>query len=153
MAGTILIIEDDASVRMLLARVLEDAGYQVFEAANGRQGLEQFHAQPMDLVLTDLEMPEMNGLELIVELTHGFLNVKVIAMSGRSGDELQQARALGARQTFGKPLDLAILLHAVQYELQHSQRPQRKEVSTLPDESRDKHKVMIAESRNGEHHG
>ena len=119
MAGTILIIEDDASVGMLLARVLEEAGYQVYEAANGRQGLEQFQAQPMDLVLTDLEMPEMNGLELIVELTRGFLNVKVIAMSGRSGDELQKAQLLGARQSFGKPLDLATLLHAVQYELQH----------------------------------
>lgn len=153
MAGTILIIEDDASVRMLLARVLEDAGYQVVEAANGRQGLEQFQAQPMDLVLTDLEMPEMNGLELILELTHAFLHVKVIVMSGCSGDELQQARALGVRHTFGKPLDLATLLHAVQDELQHSQRPQRKEGSTLPDESRDNPKVLIAESRHGEHHG
>jgi CheY-like chemotaxis protein len=119
MGATILIIEDHASVRTLLAGVLEDAGYQVYEAANGRQGLEQFRAQPVNLVITDLEMPEMNGLEVILELTRAFLDVKVIAMSGRSADELQKARLIGARQTFPKPLDLPALLHAVQYELQH----------------------------------
>jgi CheY-like chemotaxis protein len=99
--------------------VLEDAGYQVYEAANGRQGLEQFRAQPVNLVITDLEMPEMNGLEVILELTRAFLDVKVIAMSGRSAEELQKAKLLGARQIFPKPLDLPALLHAVQYELQH----------------------------------
>ena len=116
---TILVIEDDASVRVLLVQILEDAGYQTYEAANGREGLEQFRAQPMDLVITDLEMPEMNGLDLILELTRAFLDVKVIAMSGHSSDELQTARLLGARQTFAKPLDLSTLLRAVQYELLH----------------------------------
>ena len=116
---TILIIEDHTSVRLLLARVLEESGYQVFEAANGRQGLDQFRAQPVDLVITDLEMPEMTGLEVILELTRAFLDVKVIAMSGRSVDDLSKAKLLGARQTLVKPLDLPALLHAVQYELQH----------------------------------
>jgi len=116
---TILIIEDDATVRMLVATVLADAGYQVCEASNGRQGLDRFQAQPVDLVLTDLEMPELNGLDLILELTRAFLNVKVIAMSGASGDGLQTARLLGARQALPKPLDLHALLHAVQYELHH----------------------------------
>ncbi|MBS0153300.1 MAG: response regulator [Nitrospira sp.] len=116
---TVLVIEDDASVRTLLAQILEDAGYQTYEAANGREGLERFRAQPMDLVITDLEMPEMNGLDLILELTRAFLNVKVIAMSGHSSDELQTARLLGARQTFAKPLDLPTLLRAIQYELLH----------------------------------
>jgi CheY-like chemotaxis protein len=118
-SATILIIEDHASVRMLLARVLEEAGYQVYEAANGRQGLEQFRVQPVDLVITDLEMPEMNGLEVILELTRAFLDVKVMAMSGRAADELQKAKLLGARQIFPKPLDLHAVLHAVHYELQH----------------------------------
>lgn len=119
MTATILIIEDHSSVRMLLARVLEDAGYQVYEAANGRQGLEQFQAQPVDLVITDLEMPEMTGLEVIVELTRVLFHVKVIAISGGPVDGLQKARLLGARQTFSKPLDLSALLHGIQYELQH----------------------------------
>ncbi|MDH4302199.1 MAG: response regulator [Nitrospira sp.] len=119
MAATILIIEDHTSVRTLLAQVLQDAGYQVCEAANGRQGLQLFYMQPMDLVITDLEMPEMTGLEVILALTRAFLDVKVIAMSGRSEDDLQKARLMGARQTFAKPLDLPALLNAVQYELQH----------------------------------
>lgn len=117
--ATILVIEDHTSVRLFLARVLEEAGYQVYEAANGRQGLEQFHAQPVDLVITDLEMPEMDGLEVILALTRTFLNVKVIAMSGRSAEDLQKAKLLGARQIFQKPLDLHAVLNGVQYELQH----------------------------------
>ncbi len=119
MPATILIIEDHGSIRTLLARVLEDAGYQVCEAATGRQGLERFHAQPVDLVITDLEMPEMHGLEVILELTRAFLDVKVIAMSGRAAHELHKAKLIGARHIFPKPLDLHALLHAVQYELQH----------------------------------
>ncbi len=116
---TILIIEDQISVRTLLARVLEDAGYQVCEAANGRQGLERFTAQPVDLVITDLEMPEMNGLEVILELTRAFRDVKVIAMSGRAAHELSMAKLLGARQTIVKPFDLPTFLQAVQWELRH----------------------------------
>lgn len=119
MAATILILEDDASVRRVLAQVLDDAGYQVYEAATGRQGLAQLHAQPVDLVLTDLDMPEMNGLEVILELTRMLLHVKVIAISGGSADGLAKARLLGARQTFRKPLDLDALLYGIQYELQH----------------------------------
>ena len=119
MSATILLIEDQAPVRTLMRHVLEDAGYQVCEAANGREGLEQFHAQPVDVVITDLEMPEMNGLEVILALTRAFLDVKVIAMSGISSDELQKARLLGARHTFPKPLDLQALVRAVQYELAH----------------------------------
>ena len=118
-SASILIIEGHASLRTLMAQVLEDAGYEVYEATNCRQGLERFRTQPANLVITDLEMPEMNGLEVILELTRAFLDVKVIAMSGRSADKLQKARLIGARQTFPKPLDLPALLHAVQYELQH----------------------------------
>lgn len=117
--STILVIEDQASVRALLVQVFEESGYQVYQAADGRQGLAQFRVQPVDLVLTDLEMPELNGLDLIVELTRTFLNVKVIAMSGHSTEKLQTARLLGARQTFVKPFNLSELLRAVEYELLH----------------------------------
>lgn len=115
--ATILIIEDQASVRRLLVQVLEDAGYQVWEADNGRLGLEQFRAHPVDLVLTDLEMPEMHGLEVIVELTRAYGDVKIMAMSGVHPDELQKALGCGARQTFQKPLDLTALLQAIHAEL------------------------------------
>ncbi|NJN70930.1 MAG: response regulator [Nitrospira sp.] len=105
-------------MRTLLARVLEDSGYQVWEASNGREGLERFRAHPVDLVITDLEMPEMNGLEVIAELTRLRVDVRVIAMSGLSGEELQQATLIGARRTLPKPLDLQTLLQVVQSELQ-----------------------------------
>lgn len=76
-----MFIEDHASVRTLLAQVLNDAGYHVCDAANGRQGIQRFFKQPMELIMTDLEMPEMTGLEVILELTRTLSNVKVIAMS------------------------------------------------------------------------
>lgn len=114
--ATILIIEDQTSVRRLLVQVLEDAGYQVWEAANGRLGLEQFRAHPADLVLTDLEMPEMNGWEVIVALTRSYADVKIMAMSGMHPDELQKATDCGARRTFQKPLDLTALLQAIHAE-------------------------------------
>jgi CheY-like chemotaxis protein len=69
MASTILVIEDHAPVRTLLVQVLQDAGYQVCEAATGRKGLERFRERPVDLVITDLEMPEMTGLDVILDLT------------------------------------------------------------------------------------
>lgn len=115
--ATILIIEDQASVRRLLVQVLEDAGYQVWEAANGRLGIEQFRVHPTDLVLTDLEMPEMNGWEVIVALTRTYADVKIMAMSGMHPDELQKAVCCGARLTFQKPLDFTALLQAIQAEL------------------------------------
>ncbi|MBS0166231.1 MAG: response regulator [Nitrospira sp.] len=118
-SATILVIDDEESVRQALKRVLEDAGYQVAEAGNGRQGLELFRATPADLVITDIEMPEMDGLVLILELTRAFLNVKVIAVSGLASNELQAAKLLGARSTFSKPLDLPVLLRAIAYELKH----------------------------------
>ena len=117
-SATILVIDEQESVRMVLRRALEDAGHQVAEAANGRQGLELFRATPADLVITDLAMPEMGGRELILELTRAFLDVKVIAMSGVD-PELQAAKLLGARHIFQKPFDLQALLSAVQYELTH----------------------------------
>jgi len=129
--ATILIIEDHAAVRTLLVRVLEDAGYQVWEAANGREGLERFRTHPVDLVITDLEMPEMNGLEVIVQLTRLCVDVRVIAMSGLSGDELQLATLIGARRTLPKPLDLHALLQVVQSELQQVPREWGANASTM----------------------
>ena len=117
----ILVIDDHDSIRGLLRTVLEGAGHEVLEAANGRQGLELYRAQSADLIITDLAMPEMNGLNLIMELTRSFLDVKVIAMSGTPDSEgpLRVAKLLGARQTFHKPFDVEKLLEAVEYDLTH----------------------------------
>ena len=105
---------------MLLRAALEGAGYTVLEAPNGRAGLELYREHLADLVITDIAMPEMNGLDLTFELTRDFLNVKIIAMSGEQGKaNLQVAKLLGARQTLQKPFSLEHLLTAVRYELAH----------------------------------
>lgn len=119
--ATILIIDDEASIRLLLRSGLEAAGYEVTEAANGRQGLELYRRRPTDLVITDILMPELNGLDMLLELTREFLNAKVVAISGAGGEKnvLDVAKLLGARQTFRKPFSMPELLGAVRYELDH----------------------------------
>lgn len=119
--ATILVIDDQEPIRSLLRAVLEGAGHQVLEAANGRRGLEVYRERPADLIITDIVMPEMDGLELMLELTRSFLNVKVIAITGAldSNGGVNVAKLLGARQTFQKPVDMGMLLKAVHYELAH----------------------------------
>ena len=119
--ATILIIDDEEIIRVLLRSALEAEGYEVTEAANGREGLELYRQRPTDLVITDIVMPELNGLDMLLELTHEFLHAKVIAISG-AGEEknvLDVAKLLGARQTFQKPFSIPHLLDAVRYELEH----------------------------------
>ena len=119
--ASILIIDDEAGVRALLRTVLEMAGYEVTEATNGREGLERYRHRPSDLIITDIGMPEMNGLELTLALTGQFLDAKVIAISGVGGDQnaLNLAKLLGARHILQKPFSMPQLLKAVRYELAH----------------------------------
>jgi two-component system response regulator (stage 0 sporulation protein F) len=119
--ATVLIIDDEEAVRALLRFALEAAGHEVTEAVNGRQGLERYRQRPMDLVITDILMPVMNGLDMLLDLTREFLHTKVIAISGAGGEQnvLDVAKLLGARRTFHKPFSMPQLLHAVRYELEH----------------------------------
>jgi two-component system response regulator (stage 0 sporulation protein F) len=118
--ASILVIDDEPIIRALLRTVLEGAGHTVTEATNGREALALYRQQPADLVVTDIYMPELNGLDLILELTREFPNVKVIAISGAQGGQasvLNAAKLLGARQTFLKPFSLEQFLAAVEDEL------------------------------------
>ena len=119
--ATILIIDDEEIIRVLLRSALEGEGYEVTEATNGRQGLDLYRQRPTNLVITDILMPELSGLEMLLALTREFIHAKVIAISG-AGEEksvLDVAKLLGARQTFQKPLSIPQLLEAVRYELEH----------------------------------
>jgi len=120
--ANILIVDDERSVRLLLRAVLEGDSHCVFEASNGRVGLELSRERAFDLIITDLNMPEMGGLELISELTRSFLSVKVIAMTGdsESGNRLTTAKLLGARSTLKKPFSVDTVLNLVRYELGRS---------------------------------
>ena len=100
----ILVIDDDAMIRTFLRTVLEREGYDVVEAANGADGLHQYQAAPMDLVLTDVQMPVMNGLTLLRALRRMVPPPAVIAFSGDQA-ALGQARQLTSH-TFVKPLEL-----------------------------------------------
>ena len=117
----ILIIDDEETIRVLLRSALQAEGYEVAEAVNGREGLERYRGRPADLVITDIVMPELNGLDMLLELTREFLYAKVIAISGAGEGKhfLDVAKLLGARQTFQKPFSMPQLLSAVRYELQH----------------------------------
>jgi len=119
--ATVLIIDDDEPIRALLRTTLEAAGHKVVEAANGRIGLDLYRLKPTDLIITDIAMPELNGLDLILALTRQLLHAKVIAISGAGGEKnvLEVAKLLGARQTFQKPFSVPLLLDAVRYELEH----------------------------------
>jgi two-component system response regulator (stage 0 sporulation protein F) len=119
--ATILIIDDEAPIRALLRFALEAVGYEVTEAANGRQGLDLYRRRPTDVIITDIAMPELNGVDMLLELTRQFLYAKVIAISGAGGEQnvLDVAKLLGAQQTFQKPFSVPQLLQAVRYELDH----------------------------------
>ncbi len=118
----ILIIDDDPTSLFTLRAILEDAGHEVVEATDGAMGGRLYREQPTDLVITDIVMPEKEGLETIVELRTEFPNVKVFAISGggtvKPKNYLDTAEKLGALKTFVKPIDGDELLAAVEEELE-----------------------------------
>src|SRR5689334_17055500 len=80
----ILVIDDNAELRTVLGQTLESAGYQVALAGDGIQGMAACSANPVDLVVTDLVMPQQEGMETIMQLRRDFPKVAIIAMSGMS---------------------------------------------------------------------
>lgn len=113
----ILIIDDDTDLRSTLRDLLEQAGYEVVEASDGREGLAAYMATPAELIITDLLMPEHEGLETICSLRQLNPQIKIIAITGggQTGrlDFLQAAAFLGAQRTLQKPFNRQTLLAAV----------------------------------------
>lgn len=119
---SILIIDDEEQVRAFFRQALEEAGYWVIEARNGREGLRQLRSVPVDLVITDLLMPDMDGLEVTMAIQRNQAKAKVIAVTGGTGmrDFRAAAELLGAHRTLAKPVAVKDLLEAVQLELQET---------------------------------
>ena len=113
----VLVIDDEEEVRFTLQALLEAAGHEVKLAVNGRDGVAAYKAQPADLVITDIIMPDQEGIETITQLYAHDPKAKVIAMSGggRVGnmDFLQIAQRLGAKQVLRKPIRPEDLTNAV----------------------------------------
>jgi len=113
----ILVVDDDDVFRFAIRLVLEAAGYEVVDAADGAAGLQQYREQGADLVLVDVFMPEMDGLQVIRALRIAIPQPKIVAMSGggRIGflDVLKAAGAVGAVRTLRKPFESHELLAAI----------------------------------------
>lgn len=113
----ILVIEDNAIVRNTVMRILESAGYHVITANDGLQGIGAFRRESPDLVISDIIMPEQEGIGTIRQIIGENPSAKIIAISGggRIGntDFLQIARKMGARDALPKPFDPDELLSRV----------------------------------------
>jgi DNA-binding response OmpR family regulator len=119
----ILIVDDDPHVRHMLERVLRKAEHDVETAENGKEALRIHRERPFELIVTDIIMPEKEGLETITELRKFFPSVKIIAISGggRIGPAqyLKMAEILGADLTFSKPFNPSELIASVEELLAH----------------------------------
>jgi DNA-binding NtrC family response regulator len=115
----ILVIDDDAIVRITIVQLLEEAGHQVLWAVDGLQGMAVFRSGHPDLVITDMIMPEQEGIQTIAEILKAEPNAKIIAVSGggRIGntDFLKMAKVRGAMAVIPKPFDMDELLALVEY--------------------------------------
>jgi CheY-like chemotaxis protein len=115
--AAILMIDDDAAVRRMARLSLERAGHDVAEASNGAEGARLFNSSTFDLVITDVFMPEMDGIETIRELRARHPSIRILAISGggsaRASGPLEDAHMLGADDVLAKPFDAARLVRAV----------------------------------------
>jgi CheY-like chemotaxis protein len=127
MAPSVLIIDDDAGNRAAIAAALTRLGYLTATAADGRAGLDAFNADPVDLVITDIFMPERDGIEVIMALRGNLFIPKIIAMSGGGVlcgmDVLRIAELLGADRSITKPVDLSKLTDMVADVLAEARNP------------------------------
>lgn len=113
--ASILLIDDDALLRETLATVLVSSGHRVVQAGNGREGALLFRAARPDLVITDILMPEREGIETIIALHRERPELPILAMTGNphGANYLALAARLGARATLAKPFSAEALLRAV----------------------------------------
>jgi len=115
--ATILIIDDEPTVRRALSRILTADGHEVVEAANGVQATAIVEEAGIDLVFTDIFMPEMDGIEFVLWVVERFPDCPVVAMSGGGATPMDtvlgDAHALGAADVIAKPLDPALVRDVV----------------------------------------
>jgi CheY-like chemotaxis protein len=113
----ILVIDDEPQIRSMLKLMLERDGYEVAEAPDGIEGIRIYRQNPADLIITDLIMPNKDGIGVIIDLKKEFPNVKIIAMSGGGLNKpegyLKGAKKLGAACTLTKPIDRGEMLRAI----------------------------------------
>ncbi|GLI82794.1 MULTISPECIES: response regulator [Rossellomorea] len=110
----ILIVDDQFGIRILLNEVLQKEGYQTFQAANGIQALEIVDQHSPDLVLLDMKIPGMDGIEILKRMKQKDDGIRVIIMTAYGElDMIQEAKDLGALTHFAKPFDIDDIRRAV----------------------------------------
>jgi DNA-binding response OmpR family regulator len=114
----ILVIDDDQQFRRMICMILEDAGYEVRSAQNGLDGLGMFMQERPDLVITDLYMPEKEGLETIMELRQTDKKIRILVVSGgfqhtNMSEMFNMAGMFGADAALSKPFDIGVFLQKV----------------------------------------
>ena len=123
----VLVIDDEQAVRYALTRILESNGYEVVTAADGVLGVAMFRTHRPDLVITDLIMPEQEGIQTIQQLRKDDPAIKILAISGGGRlvniDFLQLAASLGADDVLAKPFETRELLTAVRNLLAERAEP------------------------------
>jgi DNA-binding response OmpR family regulator len=114
----ILIIDDEPPIRQLLRKVLEHAGHTVLDASDGRMGMALWRREPVDVVVTDIFMPEKDGVEVLMELKGSAVKPKIIAISGGGSRGMPELKptvlCLGADRILMKPFEPRTLLSSVQ---------------------------------------
>jgi CheY-like chemotaxis protein len=114
----ILVVDDDPDIRGVIREFLAPDGYEVRLAANGQEALGILGFEDVDLVLTDLVMPDREGIEMIREIRQRYPAIRTVAMSGATfGPHLRAAELLGASATLSKPLNSSLLRLTLQQVL------------------------------------
>ena len=116
MAKTILAVDDSTSIRQMVAFTLKGAGYDVVEAVDGQDGLDKAKSKPINLVLTDQNMPKMDGLTLIKSLRAmpQYKMTPILMLTTEAGDDMKaKGKAAGATGWLVKPFDPQKLLEVV----------------------------------------
>ncbi len=115
---TVMIVDDEELIRSMIRKSLIRIGYNVLEAENGNEAMEMVGKEHIDMIISDLVMPEKGGIELMIELKNIFPNIKKIAISGKLPTENKSISDLAERfnvdAVFSKPFELFDLLKTVQ---------------------------------------
>jgi len=112
--ANILVIDDEPSVLASIEQALQTVGHKVTSAGGGSEAIKSFQRDPADLLITDIFMPDQDGIQLITYFRKQFPNIPIIAITGNpKGNTLEMASLLGAAAALQKPFSVEELLHAV----------------------------------------
>ena len=119
----VLVVEDEPTDRVILAKLLERMGHEVYFASDGEEAFKAYLKNRIEIIITDLNMPHVDGLEFIEAVLALFPEAVIIAVSGKGPDELDAAKSAGARVALSKPIDPWELLKAILETAPDSVRP------------------------------